>query len=73
MDKAITKEYSNDGVTVVWNSGKCKHAAECVKNAGNVFKPKESPWIQMENGSSEEIMAAIDKCPSGALSYGAKK
>lgn len=67
--KNIKKEYSNDDVVVVWESGKCIHAAECVKNAGKVFKPKDKPWVQMENGTSEEIMAAIDKCPSGALSY----
>jgi len=70
MDKQnVKKTYSNKGLTISWESGKCKHAAECVKNAGNVFKPREKPWVQMENGSNDDIMSAIDKCPSGALSY----
>jgi hypothetical protein len=34
-----------------------------------VYKPKEKPWIQQENASVAELMAQIDKCPSGALSY----
>jgi uncharacterized Fe-S cluster protein YjdI len=66
------KEYSNEDVTVVWEASKCQHAAECVKNAGNVFNPKERPWIKVENGTTAEITNAIDKCPSGALTYGKK-
>lgn len=69
MDKEnITKEYSNGEVTIVWQSGKCQHAAECVKNLSKVFKPKESPWIRIENGTTQEIVDTVAKCPSGALS-----
>lgn len=69
MDKDnITKEYSNGETTVIWQSGKCIHSGNCVQNLSTVFKPKEKPWIQMENGSTEEIIAAVSKCPSGALS-----
>ena len=64
---AIIK-YTNGEITVVWDHSKCIHAAECVKNAGHVFKPRELPWVQMKNGTSEEIVNAIKKCPSGALS-----
>jgi len=67
--KDVIKHYSNNDITVKWDAKKCKHAAECVKNAPNVFQPKDQPWIKIENGSTEEITAAIDKCPSGALSY----
>lgn len=27
----LTKEYTNDEVTIVWKNSLCKHAAECVK------------------------------------------
>lgn len=64
-----THEYTNGEVTVVWQPEICIHSANCVKNLPTVFKPKEKPWIRVENASSEEIMNAIDKCPSGALSY----
>jgi len=64
-----THEYTNGEITVVWQPEICIHSANCVKNLPTVFKPKEKPWIRVENASSEEIMNAIDKCPSGALSY----
>lgn len=67
--KEVKKEYSNDDVVVVWESGKCIHAAQCVKHSPNVFNSKERPWINLSNGESKEIMATVNKCPSGALSY----
>jgi len=66
--KNITKEYSNGEITVVWQSAKCSHSANCVKNLSKVFQPKEQPWIKMENANSKEIMDTVAKCPSGALS-----
>lgn len=69
MDKNnIVKEYSNGDITVLWQSGKCIHSGNCVRNLSPVFRPKEQPWIQMENASSDEIIDAVNKCPSGALS-----
>ncbi len=69
MDKNnSTIEYFNGEITVVWQPGKCAHSANCVRNLPAVFKPKEKPWIKVEGASSEEIVTAISKCPSGALS-----
>ena len=69
MDKNnLSKEYTNGDVTVVWQSRKCVHSGNCVRNLSKVFKPKEQPWVQMDQASSEEIVSAVSKCPSGALS-----
>ncbi len=69
MDKKhLKKEYSNGQITVVWQSGLCQHSGNCVKNLSSVFKPKEQPWIKVENATTEEIILAVSKCPSGALS-----
>lgn len=67
--KDIKKEYSNGEVTIVWQSGKCIHSANCVNNNPDVFQPKEKPWIIPENSTSEKIMETINKCPSGALTF----
>ena len=67
--KDLTKEYSNGEVTIVWKNSLCKHAAECVKNNPDVFKPKEKPWIVPENSTTEAIISTVKKCPSGALTY----
>jgi len=64
----IKKEYSNGEVTVVWQSGKCIHSGNCVRNLSAVFKPKEQPWIHINNATTNEIVATVAKCPSGALS-----
>jgi uncharacterized Fe-S cluster protein YjdI len=36
------KEYSNGEITVVWESGKCIHSGNCVRNNPNVFQPKKN-------------------------------
>ena len=68
MSDQNIKEYSNGEVTVLWDASKCIHSANCVKNLPEVFKPKEKPWVQMENSTSENIISTVNKCPSGALS-----
>lgn len=69
MDKNnLKKEYANGEITVVWQSGKCIHSGNCVKNLSAVFQPKEQPWIKMQNASTQEIINAVSQCPSGALS-----
>jgi len=63
------KEYTSGEITVFWDPERCIHAAECLRGLPGVFNPQKSPWVDMEGATSEEIMAAIDRCPSGALSY----
>ena len=67
--KDITKEYTNGEVTVVWQSGKCIHSGNCVRTNSDVFQPKEKPWIKIDGSSTERIIEAVNKCPSGALSF----
>ena len=65
----IKKEYTNGDLTVVWKPRLCIHSEICVKTLPEVYKPNDKPWIQAENASVEELMAQVDKCPSGALTY----
>jgi uncharacterized Fe-S cluster protein YjdI len=66
---SVKKEYTNGEVTIVWQNSLCIHSANCVKNLSIVFNPKQSPWINMDNATTAEIVEAVKKCPSGALSY----
>lgn len=69
MDKTnFTKEYSNGETTIIWQSKKCIHSGNCVRNLSTVFQPREKPWIKMNNATTDEILATVAKCPSGALS-----
>ena len=62
-------EYSNEEITIVWQPKVCIHAAICVKSLPKVYKPREKPWLTIENASTEELKKQINNCPSGALSF----
>ncbi|MEM6516184.1 MAG: (4Fe-4S)-binding protein [Bacteroidota bacterium] len=63
------KEYSNGEVTIVWKPKSCIHSGICVRGLGEVFKPKEKPWIKIDAASTDELINQVSVCPSGALSY----
>lgn len=67
-----TKHYPNGEITIVWKPEVCIHSTKCWRgDAGliEVFNPKERPWIKPEGATTERIIAQIEQCPSGALSY----
>lgn len=63
------KEYSNGEVIIIWKQTLCQHSGNCVKSLSSVFSPQRRPWIDANSAPTNEIVAAINKCPSGALSY----
>lgn len=63
------KEYTKEGLTVVWNPHICTHSGICAKSLPEVFNPRARPWVNVDGKSIDEIKSVIDKCPSGALSY----
>ena len=65
----ITKRYSNGEVTVVWKPAICQHSTICFHGLPQVFDPGKRPWVTPENASTEQIVAQVKKCPSGALSF----
>lgn len=66
---SVTKKYANGEVTVVWKPGLCIHSKKCWTGLPSVFDPREKPWVKMDGATTEAIIAQVDKCPSGALSY----
>lgn len=66
MDK---HEYTNGEITIVWQPKLCIHSAVCVRTLPQVYRPKERPWITIENATTADYQFQIPKCPSGALSY----
>lgn len=65
----MSKDYSNGEITIKWEPQLCKHAGVCARTLPKVYRPKEKPWIVIENATTEELKDQISKCPSGALSY----
>ncbi len=64
-----TKKYVTDDITILWKPELCIHSGLCARHLPQVFKPKERPWVQPTNATTEELIHQIGQCPSGALSY----
>ena len=65
----MEKHYKNGDITVVWKPDSCIHSGLCFKGLLQVFDPRARPWVNMEGADTEAIIAQVEKCPSGALSY----
>ncbi len=61
--------YAGKKITIHDNRGICAHAGRCTDGLASVFRLNEEPWIHPDSGSADEIIATIQQCPSGALSY----
>lgn len=66
--KEVIKHYSKGNLTVVWQPAKCSHSKICFHGLPTVFNPENRPWVTLEDNTSEDIIAQVKACPSGALS-----
>ena len=62
-------DYAGQKITIRDNRSICAHAGVCTDVLASVFRMKQEPWIDPDAASVEEIIAVIQKCPSGALSF----
>ncbi len=67
MDKVI--HYRQGEFVIHWKPDLCQHSGNCVKGSPQVFKPRERPWVKVNQATEQELMRTIDTCPSGALTY----
>lgn len=64
------RDTHGDGELIIHdNRGICAHAARCTDTLSTVFKLGQEPWIDPSGATTEKIIATIEQCPSGALSY----
>jgi len=64
-----THEYTNGEVTIVWRPAICAHSGICARGLPTVFDPRSRPWIKPLNATTDELIAQVDRCPSGALTW----
>ena len=65
-------EYTNGELTIVWQPEMCQHAGICVKMLPNVYHPKERPWVQIENATTERqqlFTVGYRICPDFVLTW----
>ena len=63
------KRYEGEEIIIRDNRKICSHAAFCTDRLPDVWRQGESPWIDPDGASAEEIRRVIRACPSGALSW----
>ncbi|GAA0980114.1 (4Fe-4S)-binding protein [Nocardiopsis tropica] len=63
------KTYEGQSVTVTFEAGRCRHAAECVRGLPEVFDTARRPWIRPDGATAERLVEVVRRCPSGALRY----
>lgn len=63
------RAYEGEGVTIHFDARLCIHAARCVHGLPSVFDADARPWITPDGAGVDEIVAVVERCPSGALTY----
>ncbi|MEP7207453.1 MAG: CDGSH iron-sulfur domain-containing protein [Casimicrobiaceae bacterium] len=63
------ESYQAARITIHDNRAICAHSGLCTDRLASVFKYGSEPWIDPAVATVEAIVAAVDGCPSGALSY----
>ena len=64
-----TSVYRGAKLAVAYDRVRCIHAAECGRGLKKVFDASKDPWIDPDLAQAEEVIAVIERCPSGALTY----
>ena len=64
-----TRTYEKDDLTVFWDSTRCIHTGICLRSLHSVFNLKSRPWVDLDGADAEQVIATVDKCPTGALRY----
>ncbi|MGB2983601.1 MAG: CDGSH iron-sulfur domain-containing protein, partial [Candidatus Bipolaricaulia bacterium] len=61
--------FEADGIVVHWDYHRCIHVEACVRALPDVFDRHKRPWITPACGSVNDVAAACEACPTGALHY----
>ncbi len=65
-----SERYAGKSITVINHGDRCIHSRNCVLGLPHVFVGNvDGPWIQPDNAQTDEVVAIIRSCPSGALAY----
>ena len=66
-DQRRLQVYQTDLVRVTFDPNVCMHSGVCLRTLPAVFDVQRKRWVQPEQASPSEVMAAVARCPSGAL------
>jgi len=61
------REYTHEGLTVLWDSDLCTHCENCTESLPDVFDTTRRPWVDLMKAPAKEVIETVKNCPSGAL------
>lgn len=67
MAEKRLQTYATDEVTVTFDPNVCRHTGVCLRGLSAVFDVREKRWIRPEHAPTDEVVAQVAQCPSGAL------
>jgi uncharacterized Fe-S cluster protein YjdI len=59
--------YETKQVRVMFDPNVCRHSGVCLRALPAVFDVREQRWVRPDNAPADDVIAAVAKCPSGAL------
>lgn len=69
MSAKNDRDYTNGEITVFWKPDLCIHATICFMKLRKVFDPTKRPWVNMQGGTTADIISIVDQCPTDALTW----
>jgi uncharacterized Fe-S cluster protein YjdI len=67
--RGARRDYPGNGIVVHWAAERCIHTGRCIAAQPRAFDPKRRPWVDAAAADADAIAAAVERCPTGALSY----
>jgi uncharacterized Fe-S cluster protein YjdI len=61
--------YAEPAITVTFDPNICRHTGICLRSLPLVFDINRKRWIQPDLATADEVAAAVQRCPSGALQF----
>jgi uncharacterized Fe-S cluster protein YjdI len=59
--------YQTNEVVVTFDPNLCRHTGICVRGLPAVFDVGRRRWVRPELATTDEVLAQVARCPSGAL------
>lgn len=63
------RAYRGAELTVRFEARRCIHVRACVRGLPAVFDVARRPWIAPDAAAADAVVRAVERCPSGALTY----